>query len=91
VWRIHLASKEYNCRPSDLLAIEDRYAAYCLDTAVAEFGRALENELSAVKGKTDKEIAVKSKRIINRWLDLPMQYRDPVKSGHAVLPVRHED
>jgi hypothetical protein len=90
VWRLHLVAKEYNCRPSDLLYIKDPYAAYCLDTAVAEFGRTLENELQGVEGKTKKEITVKSQRILSKWLDLPMQYRDPMKSGHVQIPSRDE-
>lgn len=71
-------------RPSELLHIQDPFAAYCLDSACGEFGRALENELSNVEGKNKKEIQVKSDRVIRRWLDLPMRYRDPAKSGHAI-------
>jgi hypothetical protein len=57
-----------------------------LDTAVAEFGNALEGELKSIEGKNKKEIAVKSNRLLSRWLDMPLQYRDPVKSGHAQMP-----
>jgi hypothetical protein len=53
-----------------------------LDTAVGQFGRALENELAGVEGK-GKSLKVKRERVLRKWLDLPMQYRDPAKSGHA--------
>lgn len=90
MWGLYLTAKEYGTRPSDLLCIEDRYAAYCLDNACREFGQALEAELSNVEGKNKKEIAVKSERVMSKWLELPMRYRDPVKAGKVALPVRKE-
>lgn len=65
------------------MAEGDPWAAYCLDRSVGEFGRALENALAEVEGKNKKEIAVKSDRVIRKWLDIPMRYRDPATSGHA--------
>ena len=56
----------------------DPYAAYCLDNAVGEFGRALENELKKIEGKTQKDIDVKSERLIRKWLDMPLKYRNPI-------------
>lgn len=53
---------------------------------MAEFGNALEAELKNIEGKNKTEISVKSNRLISKWLDMPMQYRDPVKSGHVQLP-----
>lgn len=57
--------------------MSDPYAAYCLDNAVGEFGRALEAELSRVEGKNQKEIDVKADRILRKWLDMPQQWRRP--------------
>ena len=72
-----MAAKAFGSRPSDLLHVRDRYAAYCLDNACAEFGQAVEAALSKVKGKNDKEIAVKTERELLKWLDRPMRYREP--------------
>lgn len=77
MWEIYQTAKTWKCRPSDLLHITDAYTAYCVDGAVAEFGRALEGELSGVEGKNKKEVESKSKRIMRRWLDLPQQFREP--------------
>lgn len=88
LWGLYQTAKSFMVRPSELLNVQDRYAAYCLDNACGEFGRSLENELSNIEGKNKKEIAVKSDRVMRRWLDLPARYRDPVKSGHAVNPNR---
>ena len=59
------------------MAVSDPYAAYCLDNAVGEFGRALEAELSRVDGKNQKELDVKADRVLRKWLDMPLQYRRP--------------
>jgi hypothetical protein len=69
-----------------LLGLASPYEALCLDNAVAEFGRALEAELSKVEGKTAKEIEVKSERVIRNWLDMPQRYRDPVRAGVVAPP-----
>lgn len=86
VWQLYQTAKSFGVRPSELVSAPDPYAAYCLDTAVGEFGRALENALRNVEGKNKKEIEVKAERIVRKWLDMPQKFRDPVKSGHAVLP-----
>lgn len=70
--------------------MQDPYAAYCLDNAVAEFGRAVESDLAEVEGKTKKEVAKKSERVLRRWLDMPQQYRDPAASGAVQLPRKAE-
>lgn len=91
VWELYQTAKTYHVRPSDLVAVDDPYAAYCLDTAVGEFGRALDAELNNVEGKTKKEIKMKSDRILRRWLDMPLRFRDPAKSGHIALPSKDGD
>lgn len=88
MWRLHQTAKTYRCRPSDLLAIQDRFAAYCLDTSVAEFANTLEHELKGIEGKNKKEIGVKSQRLLAKWLDMPVRYRDPAKSGHVQMPTK---
>lgn len=51
---MYVQAKTWGVRPSDLLGIEDRYEAFCLDSAVAEFGAHVEEELDKVKGKNEK-------------------------------------
>lgn len=58
-----------------------------LDNAVYTFGTALKNELAEVKGKNDKEIERKTKRILDKWLDDGVQrsrFRDPAKKDATV-------
>lgn len=80
MWSLWLTAKSVRARPSELLDVQDPYAAYCLDNAVSEFGRAIESELSEVEGKTKKEIQKKSDRVLRKWLDMPQQYRDPASA-----------
>lgn len=46
MWSLWRTSKETNSRPSDLLCVEDRLAAYLFDAAVVTFGTIVENLLS---------------------------------------------
>ena len=82
MWALYQTAKQFSVRPSSLLDVSEPYAAYCLDNACGEFGRAVENALQEVEGKNKKEIKVKSERVLRKWLDLPLQYRDPAQSGH---------
>jgi hypothetical protein len=83
VWVLFVEAKTWNCRPSDLLAIEDDYVAYCLDQAVGYLGRTIESELNKVEGKTEIETEQKRKIILDRFLgeesDKPRRglYADP--------------
>lgn len=77
-------AKTWNCRPSDLLAIEDDYVAYCVDQAVGYFGRHLEGELERAgsDAKTQDEAEWKQKQILDKYLgeeDKPQRglYADP--------------
>jgi len=80
LWRAWTLSQAVRSRPSDLYGIEDEYGpyvAYCFDNAVVAFGRALEAELDAVEGKNSKEINRKRDRVLRKWLDMPMKFRNP--------------
>lgn len=76
-------ARTWHCRPSDLLAIDDEYVAYCLDQAVSYFGRMLEADLDGVEGKDAEEQNWKRKRILDRYLNggeekpSPGQFADP--------------
>lgn len=51
--------------------------AFCFDSAVSSFGRALEAELDSAEGKNSKEINRKRDRTLRKWLGLPMKFRSP--------------
>lgn len=90
MWAIYKTAKTFSCRPSELLAIDDSYAAYCFDSAVGQFGRSLDAELASVEGKNKKELTTKTQRVLGKWLDGEMKFRDPAKSGHVQMPSRDE-
>lgn len=72
-------------RPSEMLFISDRLAAYCLDRAVWLFGSTLDTELEGctTKCKTEKDMIRARQRVMDRWF--PEQkfakgrFRDPAK------------
>lgn len=78
-------AKTWNCRPSDLLAIEDSYVAYCLDQAVGFFGRHLDAELEKVgsDAKNDEEAKWKRQQILDKYFEeedkkpRPGRFADP--------------
>lgn len=75
-------SKTWNCRPSDLVAIEDPYVAYCFDQAVGHIGRSIEAELDKVESKSVAEGEQKRKIVLERFLGDPEKpskglYADP--------------
>jgi hypothetical protein len=80
LWQAWTLSQAIRSRPSDVFRIEEEfgpYVAYCFDNAVVAFGRALEAELDSVEGKTGKEINRKRDRVLRKWLDMPLKFRNP--------------
>jgi hypothetical protein len=65
---LYVDAKTWNCRPSNLLAIEDDYVAYCLDQAVGYLGRSIEAELGRVEAKSESEAEAKRQRVLERFL-----------------------
>lgn len=51
----------WRVRPSELVGIEDPYAAYCFDQAVGEFGSYVKHELEKIEGKNAKAVEGKRK------------------------------
>jgi hypothetical protein len=43
MWTLYQTASASHSRPSDLLCVEDRLAAYLFDAAVTTFGRVIEN------------------------------------------------
>lgn len=70
LWATFQLSKTYQCRPSQLLGIEEQPAAYYLDRAVGVFGIHLEGELEKAesKGKTAKSKAMKRNMVLHKYL-----------------------
>lgn len=71
--------------------MDDPYAAFCFDSAVATFGQALDGELQAVEGKKKSDIENKQRRILERWIPEfkeagTQRFRDPMeKMNNAQL------
>lgn len=65
LWLLYQDSRTWRCRPSDLLGVEDQYAAYCLDQATAVWGRHIEHELEeASENAKDKNAAVRARKAV---------------------------
>lgn len=64
-------AKTWTCRPSSLLNIRNDYVAYCVDSAIAYFGRAVEHELESVEGKTTADTAAKRRVVLDRFIGDP--------------------
>lgn len=90
MWALYNQAKAWATRPSDLLAVGDRWLAFCLDNAVYTFGSALEMELKGTEGKNKKEIQNKQQRTLDKWLDMPLKFRSPgmVGPGDEEITVR---
>jgi len=50
------------------LALDDDYAAYCLDEALAHWGGWIMGEIEKVDGKTTQEITNKQEMLLNKLL-----------------------
>jgi hypothetical protein len=81
LWRIYQQAKEYNTRPSTLLAITDPYVAYCLDEAAWQFCTTIETEMDNLKSKNERMLPAKKLNHLRERLGLPRLYRDPAGSG----------
>jgi len=70
MWLLFVDAKTWGVRPSDLLAIEDEYVAYCLDQAVGYFGRTLDAELEKAgsSAKNNDEAEWKRTQILDAFL-----------------------
>lgn len=84
LWETYQLSKQMGIRPSELLAVDDDYVAYCLDRAVQTFGNALENRLHEISSKAKNKKTSEQKMAIelDRWLNsdspnAPGRFRDP--------------
>ena len=83
VW---LQAKQFSCRPSEILGVDDQPMAFYFDRAVFTFGQALETELDKAgesRGKTKKtagQVALARQQVIARWLGA-QKFADPANRG----------
>lgn len=70
-------SQAWKVRPSDVYAIQGEFRRFCFDRAVFTFGRALESELNSIKGKNTQGVERKRARMLDKWLDRPLKFREP--------------
>ena len=61
-----------------MYGVQGEFRRFCFDSAIITFGTALEAELDSVTGKTDAEINRKRARKLDKWLDRPIKYREPM-------------
>ena len=70
----------WRVRPSQLMNVQDPYAAYCFDQAVGEFGSYVKGEIQAIEGKNAKAVEGKRKLRLKALLsdDPKAKYAQPV-------------
>lgn len=78
-------ASQFQSRPSELLGVSDKYAAYCLDEAVYFFGSHVESELHRVAaGKKSEEAARARKDMLTQLL------YDPPEQADGGPPLQHD-
>lgn len=80
VWELYKLSKDYRCRPSDLLTITHPVQAFYLDRAVWTFGTSLDAALAKVEDGKKKAPQIKAAktRVLHTWLEMGAQgFRAP--------------
>lgn len=87
LWQLDRLATRYNCRPSDLLELDDSYKAYCLDQAVLVFVAGVEKKIEdepTPKGKRgDERRKANQQTLLNRLLRIPEEekkaasFKDP--------------
>lgn len=81
LWLLFNQATTWKCRPSEILAIDDDYVAFCIDQAVFHVGVTIRSDLDGVEGKTSQEIAQKREQVLNKYFSdedtTAKQYADP--------------
>jgi hypothetical protein len=76
-------AQRYRTRPSELLELDDAYAAYCLDQAVLTFCAGVESKLDAVptpKGKKGEERRQQNQtKLLQKLLGIEEKEEDKAK------------
>jgi hypothetical protein len=69
MWNVFVLSQEVKARPSELLAIEDAYSAWCMDECVLTWGLFVNSELDKIKDKRPKALEGKRKLKLRQLLE----------------------
>jgi hypothetical protein len=85
LWTLYRDALTWNCRPSNLLAIEDAYLAYCVDQACAYWGRSIQYELDQIDAKDNAEAEYKTQQILDRYLDEPDEAPKPGRFADPMI------
>lgn len=76
-----LQAQTWRVRPSQLLDVQDSYAAFCIDSAIWELGTHIEGELDKVKGRSERSVQAGREAKLKALLsDKPetKQFADPM-------------
>lgn len=84
MWLLDKMAQRYRTRPSELLALEDPYVAWCFDEAVMTFVVGVEAKLEEVPTPRGKKGHEKRKKLqddlLSKLLRMPkpkLKFRDP--------------
>jgi hypothetical protein len=78
LWEVWRLSKQYHCRPSELVDARDEFAAYVFDRAVFAFGMAVQESIDeAVDGKQGAVAQAAAQNAIALWTGAPMKFANP--------------
>lgn len=86
MWKLYQAAKTTASRPSDIMCIEDRLAAYLFDSAVVTFGTIVENATQEMekRGPEDHprwEPKYKLSQLLDPAFRLPTDEDEPLDIG----------
>lgn len=68
MWEAWKISKAFGVLPHVIYHVDDERDAFSFDRAVYLFGSSLEDALSAVEGKNNKEVETKRLRVLDKYL-----------------------
>src|SRR6476620_6634102 len=88
MWKLYQTAQQTHSRPSDLVCLDDRLAAYIFDSTVVTFGTIMENALNervnvAPMGKLDYQPKYKITQLLDDKFFLPDPSR-PIKIGSSI-------
>lgn len=71
MWLLYQEADTWSTTPSTLLGVDDEYAAYCLNQAVAYVGKFIDGEMdkAASGAKNEKAAASARDRVLKHYLD----------------------
>jgi hypothetical protein len=74
-------SEQYKTRPSNLLGIDDPYAAFCVDEAIYIWGSYVDSELDKVG---DRDMDRKAKAKLEQRRNARQQRYEQLMAGHSI-------